>query len=367
MKKKKVLFSIFLFSSLLISSCSATNQKESINIIQNQVIQIYNEKQDIATTTIEEAVERIYDSVVVINAYLSNGYSSGAGVLIAESEDYSYILTCHHVIESALSYEIILANQSSYSATLVGGDPTTDIAVLAIPVTNLCIANFIEDSSTLKVGSTTIAIGNPLGTLGNTVTSGIVSSVNRFITAEDGTKHELIQTDAAINSGNSGGGLFNLAGELIGIVSSKYAATGIEGLAFAIPSNIARSIAVELMEKGYIEGRYNLGITIEDGTYIAGFNSRYSVTYIREVSTDGCCYNQLKANDILVSIQICYADEKESISLPSIENAAAVYDFFNDADLKIHDKIIFEVKRNGINGSSTKVEVELIQYQYKIE
>lgn len=366
MKKKILFFSIFLFLATL-NGCQSNAIKNNTAGLQNQVIQLYNENNSLTPSSVEEAVEKVYDSVVVINAYLSSGYSSGAGVLFAESEEYSYILTCHHVIEDALSYEIILSDQTSYSASLIGGDPTTDIAVLAIAATDLCIASFTTDSSNLKVGSTAIAIGNPLGTLGNTVTSGIISATNRYITTEDGTKHELIQTDAAINSGNSGGGLFNTAGELIGIVSSKYSATGIEGLAFAVPSNIAREIAVELMEKGYIEGRYKLGITIYDGQYIANFNTRYAVTYISEVSSDGCAYNLLKANDILVSIQICYEDSsKENKLLTTISSASEVYNFLNEANLQIDDTIIFEVKRNGYTSSSTKIEVVLTQYQYQL-
>ena len=183
----------------------------------------------------------------------------------------------------------------------------------------------------------------------------------------DGTKHELIQTDAAINSGNSGGGLFNIAGELIGIVSAKYSASGVEGLGFAVPANTASYVMKELCTNGYVSGRYNLGITITDGQYISGgfFGQTYNVTYINSIDEDGCAYGLLKKEDILVSIQTSYSDvSKSNLSLETISSAEDVYDFIDEANLTVNDKLIFNVKRNGYSGTTTKVEVLLTQYIY---
>lgn len=364
--KTKVKF-LFILSIISLSGCYVYSNKESKPIINNQVIEIYKQDNEIQPTSIVQAVEKVYDSVVVLRSYMTNGYSSGSGVIVGESDRFSYIITCHHVIEGATSYEVTLSNDETYEATLIGGDPTTDIAVIAIEKTNLTVASFINDSSTISLGSTTIAIGNPLGTLGNSVTSGIVSSLNRKITMADGTKHELIQTDAAINSGNSGGGLFNIAGELIGIVSAKYSASGVEGLGFAVPANTASYVMKELCTNGYVSGRYNLGITITDGQYISGgfFGQTYNVTYINSIDEDGCAYGLLKKEDILVSIQTSYSDvSKSNLSLETISCAEDVYDFIDEANLTVNDKLIFNVKRNGYSGTTTKVEVLLTQYIY---
>lgn len=381
MKKAKVICAL-MFSIVTLSGCdqsrfnftnsvenSKTQERDSIYQIatSNQVIEMHYENNSQVPTTIEQAVEKVFDSVVVINAYKSNGYSSGSGVLFAESEDVTYVITCHHVIEGAKTFEVTLSNQEVCTAALIGGDATTDIAVLAINKKDLDIVSFTEDSSTIKVGSQAIVIGNPLGILANSVTSGIISSVGREIQTSDGTVHTLIQTDAAINSGNSGGGLFNVAGELVGIVSSKYSASGVEGLGFAVPANIARSISHELCEHGYIEGRYDLGLTITDGQYLSGgfFGTRYNVTYISAVDEDGSCYNLLQADDILTGIKVVYKDEaKEAKTLSSVSNADSANTFLKQADLAIGDKVIFSVKRNGYNSAVTDVEVEIKQYIY---
>lgn len=366
--------SLFTFSSCSYGIDNSISEVKTSANISSSIEQpsereiVYINKQDstsLEPTSIEQAVSKVYDSVVTINAYLAQGYSSGAGVLFGYSETGSYLLTCHHVIESATSFEVTLSSGNIYSATLIGGDPVTDLAVLKINETNLTYATFIANSDDIALGSTTIAIGNPLGILANNVTSGIVSAKSRNIEMEDGTVQNLIQTDAAINSGNSGGGLFDLQGNLIGIVSAKYSATGVEGLGFAIPSNTASYIANELISHGYVTGRYVLGITISDGVYSAGFYSRYNVTYISEVATSGCCYNYLNKNDILVSIEIKYQDGKDNAKLESVDSADEANKFLKDASLSIGDTIIFGIKRNGYNSSKQNIEVPVTQYIYQ--
>ena len=143
-------------------------------------------------------------------------------------------------------------------------DAKTDLAVLKIEATGLTPAVF-GDSDQLVVGETAVAIGNPLGELGGTVTSGIISALSRDVII-DGQTMTLLQTNAAINPGNSGGGLFNSAGELIGIVNAKSSGTGIEGLGFAIPGNTVKSVVEELMINGYVTGRLDTGIEVVDLT-----------------------------------------------------------------------------------------------------
>lgn len=376
MKNKKVikiLLTFFLLFSLV--SCTvSTNENEKEKryetVVNNitEVVKIKETELSYVPSTVEEAVEAVYDSCVVINASSINSSSSGSGVMIGESDEYTYIITCHHVIENQSSFEVILSDGSSYNAELIGGDKESDIAIIAIKVTNLTIASFISDSHNVGLASTVIAIGNPLGTLGGTVTVGVVSSTNRLIEMSDGTMKDLIQTDAAINSGNSGGGLFNTKGELIGIVNAKYSATGVEGLGFAIPANTAKSIAIGLIEKGYVEGRYNLGVTFSDGYYRANgyFGRTYKVVYVSDIDSNGSCSGLLEYEDILVGVEVEYQDSsKEKVSLSEFSEAQEVTNFFNSIELSIGDKIIYKVKRGSIDSATLEIEVEVLQYIYK--
>ena len=216
--------------------------------------------------SISDVVSMVADSVVEITteqmvggSYFSQWVESGAGSGVILSED-GYIITNNHVIEGASNIKVTLHDKTQYDATLVGADATTDIAVIKIAASGLTPA-VLGDSSTLAVGETAIAIGNPLGSLGGTVTSGIISALDRDITVE-GQTMRLLQTSAAISPGNSGGGLFNAQGELIGIVNAKSSDSESEGLGFAIPINTAKQVAEDLINSGYVTGRPALGITV---------------------------------------------------------------------------------------------------------
>ena len=372
---KKINLVVFiLFMGFGLSSCTLFESEDSNDnkqppIISNvaQTITLTQSEIEHIPSTVEEAVALVYDSVVVINASSISGAGSGSGVMIAESEKYTYIITCHHVIEGATNFEVILSDNSSYEGILIGGDSQTDIAVIAIEKIGLTLATFIDDSHNVGLASTVIAIGNPLGTLGGSVTVGVVSSTNRLIEMSDGTSKDLIQTDAAINSGNSGGGLFNINGQLIGIVNAKYSATGVEGLGFAIPANTAKSIALGLMEKGYVEGRYNLGVTFSDGYYKTGgfFGTTYKVVYVSSIDKNGSCYGLLELEDILVGVRVDYKDEnKQDDALTAFSEAQDVINFFNGLELTIGDTIVYTIKRGNINSSSIEVKVEVQQYVY---
>ena len=221
---------------------------------------------------ISGVVNKVQDAVVVINVAISQtdilgrpvtATSAGSGVIIS---DDGYILTCHHVVEDATSVKITLRNNNTYDAVLVGSDEVSDLAVLKINAEETLTYAVQGHSADLIAGEQVVAIGNPLGTLGGSVTVGYISATEREIKISDGSKMTLLQTDAAINSGNSGGGLFNLAGELIGIVNSKYSASGVEGLAFAIPIDSAYPVQLDLMQYGYVRGVVDHGLTLLDIT-----------------------------------------------------------------------------------------------------
>lgn len=330
------------------------------------------------TGTIEDTVEAIYDSVVAIDAYRSNQhYGSGSGVLFGYDERFSYIATCHHVIEACEGFKVILTNGEHYEAKLVGGDAQSDIAVLSIEKLGLTYASWLEDTDKLRLGSSVICIGNPLGTLPGSVSTGVVSFNNRDIQVDDYHTMQLIQTDVAINSGNSGGGLFNSAGALIGIVNAKYSSTGIEGLGFAIPANQARTIIDSILktakynpqedtwQTGYVEGRWNLG-------FVLGYGGMFLRTTIGiadvATNTTSSDYNLLHKNDKLNAITISYKDSTKEIQTltninPQTMTIEDVYKFIYAASCNIGDTITLDLTRNNEN---ITVNIVLIQYRYSI-
>ncbi len=219
--------------------------------------------------TTSDIVKKTANSVVeiVTEATVSGGFSqryaakgAGSGVIIS---DDGYIVTNYHVIDGANKITVTLRDgTSSYDAKLIGSDEDNDIALLKIDATGLTAAE-IGNSSDLVVGDYVIAIGNPLGTLGGTVTDGIISALAREVTIEN-KNLTLLQTNAQISPGNSGGGLFNAEGKLIGIVNAKDSATEVEGIAFAIPINTVSSIIKDLKEYGYNRDKTDTGMEFVD-------------------------------------------------------------------------------------------------------
>lgn len=215
---------------------------------------------------VKDSVVEITTETVVMGSRFSQYVASGAGsgVVIAKE---GYIITNHHVIADANNITVRTTDGKEYKASLVGSDVSSDVAVIKIePEAELTVA-VLGDSSKLMVGETALAIGNPLGSLGGTVTSGIISALDRELEI-DGESMRLLQTNAAVNPGNSGGGLFNMAGQLIGIVNAKSSGEDVEGLGFAIPVNTAEEIATQLMEYGYVRGRVDIGLSMIDITSI---------------------------------------------------------------------------------------------------
>ena len=264
------------------------------------------------TKTITEVAEMISPSVVEIYTEVTlNSYgffggtyktqAAGSGVIISPD---GYIVTNNHVLADAESVTVRTYDGTEYEAKVIGSDSKSDIGVVKIEAEGLTAAA-IGDSSLLKAGDTAIVVGNPLGTLGGSVTQGIISAASRELII-DNESYELIQTDATINSGNSGGGLFDGNGRLIGIVNAKDSGTTssgslIEGIGFAIPVNTAMDIADQLITSGKVTNRPMLGVyiqTVQQDTekYKAG-------VYIQDVITGGGAEKAgLKALDRIISV-----------------------------------------------------------------
>ncbi len=251
----------------------------------------------------QPSIVEIQTEMVTNGSFLQQYVQTGAGSGIIISQD-GYIVTNNHVIEDATSITVRTSDGTSYSAQLVGTDSRTDIAVLKIDATGLQPVTF-GNSDNLNVGDTAIAIGNPLGELGGTVTNGIISALDRTIVL-DNEEMTLLQTNAAINPGNSGGGLFNSRGELIGMVVAKSSGEDIEGLGFAIPSNLVSQVAQELINNGYVTGRPALGVTVVNITS-SQLAMQYGVNslgvYISEVSSGSAAEQAgLQVGDRIISV-----------------------------------------------------------------
>ena len=196
---------------------------------------------------VEESVVEITTETVTTSTFFGQYVTQGAGSGVVVSSD-GYIVTNNHVVDGATNIKVTLANKTTYDATVVGTDEKTDIAVVKINATGLTPAVF-GDSSQIVVGQDVIVIGNPLGSLGGSVTKGIVSALDRQVTIENQTM-TLLQIDAAVNPGNSGGGAFDANGNLIGIVNAKSTGSNIDNLGFAIPVNTAKTVINDIIQYG---------------------------------------------------------------------------------------------------------------------
>ena len=208
-----------------------------------------------------------------------SGKASGTGIIMSAD---GYIITNHHVIENAQAVSVLTNDDKEYTAAIVGSDETSDLAVLKIEASGLQAAEF-GDSSVLQVGDSVVAIGDPLGvTLRGTMTDGIISAINRDLTVNDRTMN-LIQTNAALNNGNSGGPLINCYGQVIGINTMKMSnfyssSTTVEGIGFAIPIDDVLAMVKDIMTDGYVTNKPYIGITPQNMTAQMAQQYRYDVT-----------------------------------------------------------------------------------------
>ncbi len=306
--------------------------------------------------SVSEVTRRVQNAVVVIDATVVTGnffgqssesVSSGSGVIISKD---GYVLTCHHVVEGAKSLKVSLDDGSIFTAKLVGSDAASDLAILKIAAEKEFEYVAQGCSADLVPGEQVVAIGNPLGSLGGTVTTGIISATEREVTMRDGTKMNLIQTDAAINSGNSGGGLFNLDGKLIGIVNAKYSASGVEGLAFAIPVDFAYEVQLDLMKYGYVRGVVDIGLSFLDVTEeeLPRYYARYGLIEAGIYISDYPDY----AEELMPS------DRVISVNGTEFKNKAQLEEML--ASREVGDTVKFVVSRAGDKDKNGTVQWEEI-------
>ena len=253
-------------------------------------------------TDVSAVVKKAIASVVGIEAETYSGYitsRTGSGIILTEN---GYIITNSHVIAGCDSISVTLNSGEIYTAFVIGDDSYSDIAVLKIDADGLTPAE-LGDSDLVEVGKPAIAIGNPTGQLQGTTTFGIISGVNRNVMVNN-TVMNLLQTDAAINSGNSGGPLLNSQGQVIGINSAKVSLSGYEGLGFSIPINTARPIAEELVRSGSVSGRPTLGVNCSKLSAMASnFYGLPEGLYLSMVDNDcGGHTAGLQAGDVITHI-----------------------------------------------------------------
>lgn len=268
--------SVYLGGYLIGQSGSISSQSpENIaNILQssreNAVISTVQVESGKLMTPAEVYAANVNSTVGITTSITTNywGYqttsaASGSGFIFS---DDGHILTNYHVIENSDTITVSLYDEKTYPAKLLGYDESHDLAVLKIEAENL-VPVVLGDSDSLNVGESVVAIGNPLGELTFSLTSGAISAKDREITMSSGTTMNLLQTDCAINSGNSGGALFNLYGEVIGITNAKYSSSSsgasIDNIGFAIPINQVRDMAVSIIENGYVAKPY-IGVSVTD-------------------------------------------------------------------------------------------------------
>ncbi|WP_303016456.1 S1C family serine protease [Holdemania massiliensis] len=283
----------------------------------------------------QNSVVEIRTESVTNSLFLRQFVTEGAGSGVIISED-GYIVTNNHVIEDARSILVALHDGTTYEAQLVATDSKMDIGVIKIEASGLTPA-ILGDSDSLSVGEPVVAVGNPLGQLGGTVTNGIVSALDREIILNNEHRN-LLQTNAAINPGNSGGGLFNADGELIGIVVAKSSGEDVEGLGFAIPINDAKPIIEDLIAQGYVGGRVSLGITALDLTtpqLVAQYGFKTPGVYVQSVIENSSAANGgLQPGDCFVSINDT-----------AIEAISDITSILNESS--VGDQLEITVKRDG--------------------
>ena len=318
-----------------------TGSASSVKAVTTSSKQTANSANTLSTTEIvnmnENSIVEIKTEGIATDSWLTQYITQGAGSGVIISSD-GYIVTNNHVIENSNKISVTTKNGKSYTASLVGADDETDLAVLKINAKNLQPVIF-GDSSTASVGDTAIAIGNPLGNLGGTVTQGIISALDRQITLE-GKTMQLIQTDAAVNPGNSGGGMFNDKGELIGVVVAKSGGTNVEGIGFAIPVDKVKSVTKQIVQYGYVRGRASTGMTYVDLTSVKDalvYGATNLGIYVQSVDSDLAKNAGFKAGDM-----ICYVGNKQIKSFDDLTQSLSGKKVGETIDVRVvrDDKIL---------------------------
>jgi serine protease Do len=340
-----VSFAIFAFSA---SAQNATMRKQIV-ALQQQIKDLQTEIKKNSYTGNGNSVSgtpsspdgltpgQVYaqniDSVVLVNATTPAGISTGSGFVLTED---GYVVTNYHVVEGGTAFHVTTSDGTKYLAVLTGGDETNDVAVLKVNGANLDPVE-LGSSDDLIVGDQVVAIGNPLGELTSTLTVGYISAKDRDVTT-DGTSINMLQTDASINSGNSGGPLFNMKGQVIGITTAKYSGNtssgaSIEGIGFAIPIDDVKGMLQEIMDNGYVSRPY-LGVYIRDTAEGIG-------VYVESLEPLGPAYLAgMRSGDIIVQL-----GDSPVTSINSLSKALYAYKAGDTATVIVYrNRQILELK-----------------------
>ena len=347
----------FLFSKMNASADTPASKQVSANVVSDN--NIGGASVATADKGTNEIVGAVADSVVEITTeivqtdsfygqYVAEG--AGSGVIIS---DDGYILTNNHVIEGASGITVTLRSGESYEAKLVGTDPDVDIALIKIEASGLTTAT-LGDSSTVDVGDKAVIIGNPLGTLGGSVTEGIVSAVDRTLEIDGKTMH-LMQTDAAVNPGNSGGGMFNGQGELVGIVVAKSSGSStsgsIDNIGFVIPINSAMDILDDLKQYGYVRGRASTGMGFTESS------GQMYAQYYYGMSDGGVYVGSIKSGSNAAKAGFSVGDRVISVDGTEVNSVSDLKKIISEHS--VGDTVTFELERGGRTGT---IELTLEEY-----
>ena len=333
----------------LITSAPATETSTQQNINSG----VYTSSDDKPSVDVSLKAKDVYknnvDSVVSIEVRSTYSSGSGTGFIISEQ---GYIVTNYHVVEGAKNVYVTLYDESTYNAEVIGYEESNDLAVIKIEPKTKIESLVYGKSSALSVGDDIYVIGNPLGDLTFTMTRGVVSALNRLIDTGSGFSINMFQTDAAINSGNSGGPVFDEHGFVVGIASAKYASSSIEGLGFCVPIDDVRSMIDEIINKGYVSGKPLIGASVCDREIVNyGFiQSARSINGAKIVAVGentAASKAGLLVDDIIVS-----ADGK---TISSVSELRTVLSNYRSGDI-----IILKINRNG---AYTDVSLILGEYE----
>jgi serine protease Do len=310
------------------NTISQITQTDSVST-EDSVAQISSSSEEL---TVSEINNLVSPAVVLITGTNMYGTGQGTGMIISED---GYILTNAHVVAdySQLTVTLNDDNETEYQARMVGYDDATDIAVIKIDATGLPTVTF-GTSSDLEVGASVVVIGNPLGEeFSGSVTTGIISALDREVAFDDGQVYTYIQTDAAINSGNSGGPLVNMSGQVIGINSAKIDTSIAEGMGFAIPIDTAISVINDLIDYGYVTNRPYIGIGGEtiNQQYSQYYNIPEGVHIASIASGSPAADSDLQVDDIITAI-----NGAEITSIGELNNIKNQYSVGDTVELTVY-------------------------------
>ncbi|QDP42062.1 PDZ domain-containing protein [Radiobacillus deserti] len=333
-----------------------TSQSNEESVASSDVVQTLSSEDD--ATSIQQAIQQNTEAVVGVsniqNTSLwseSEASGTGSGVIYKKEDGKAYVVTNYHVVEGANELEVVMANGDKVQAKLLGGDELSDLAVLEMDGSKVKQVANLGSSSSLEVGQTVIAIGNPLGTeFAGSVTKGIISGLNRSVEMDlnsDGQADwttEVIQTDAAINPGNSGGALINANGEVVGINSMKIAQEAVEGIGFAIPMDTAKPIIQQLEENGHVDRPF-IGISAVALSTVPERNKQQTLKLGEDV-TDGVVIAQVQVNSPADEASLKKYDVITKINDHAITNMMDLKQYLYGST-EIGDKIEITYYRDG--------------------